>query len=118
GLRSPLFLAAVLVGAPLLARDPPPPPSPPRPFCVSRIFKLGGEGGWDYLTVDSPRHLLFVPRVTHTQVVRATDGVVVADIPGQTHNHGVALVPSAGRGFISDGGDGSVTVFDLRTYQV
>jgi DNA-binding beta-propeller fold protein YncE len=42
----------------------------------------------------------------------------IADIPGQKRNHGVALVPSVGRGFISDGNDASVVVFDLKTYQV
>src|SRR5208282_4685541 len=41
-----------------------------------------------------------------------------ADIPGQKRNHGVAIVPSAGRGFITDGEDASVTVFDLKTYAV
>ena len=40
------------------------------------------------------------------------------DIPGQTQNHGVAIVPAAGRGFISDGKDGSVVIFDLKTYGV
>ncbi len=42
----------------------------------------------------------------------------MADIPGQKHNHGVAIVPTAGRGFITDGEDGSVVVFDLKTYRV
>ncbi|HEY3857226.1 MAG TPA: YncE family protein [Verrucomicrobiae bacterium] len=51
-------------------------------------------------------------------VLDATTGKTVADIPGQKRNHGVALVPSAGRGFITDGNDASVTVFDLKTYAV
>jgi len=87
-------------------------------YRVARIFHPGGSGGWDYLTVDAQRHLLYVPRVTHTQVVDAATGAVVADIPGQKHNHGAAIVPRASRGFISDGEDGSVVVFDLKTYQV
>ena len=88
------------------------------PYHVSQIFHIGGEGGWDYLTVDPEHHLLYVPRTTHTMVIDAQTGKTVADIPGQTRNHGVALVPSAGRGFITDGSDGSVTVFDLKTYAV
>jgi hypothetical protein len=40
-----------------------------------------------------------------------------SDITGQKRNHGVALVPSAGRGFITDGTDASVTVFDLKLTQ-
>ncbi|HVA65479.1 MAG TPA: YncE family protein [Elusimicrobiota bacterium] len=48
----------------------------------------------------------------------ASDGKVIADISGQERSHGVALVPSAGRGFISDGKAGAVVVFDLKTYAV
>ena len=85
---------------------------------MRQIFHVGGQGGWDYLTVDPDGRLLYVPRTTHTMVLDAATGATVADIPGQRRNHGVALVPSAGRGFISDGQDGSVTIFDLKTYRV
>jgi len=88
------------------------------PYHVSQTFHVGGEGGWDYLTVDSEHKLLYVPRSTHTMVLDANTGKTVADIPGQKRNHGVAIVPSAGRGFITDGTDASVTVFDLKTYSV
>jgi DNA-binding beta-propeller fold protein YncE len=88
------------------------------PYHVSQTFHVGGEGGWDYLTVDPEHKLLYVPRSTHTMVLDANTGKTVADIPGQKRNHGVAIVPSAGRGFITDGSDGSVTVFDLKTYAV
>jgi hypothetical protein len=87
------------------------------PYHVSQTFRVGGEGGWDYLTVDSEHKLLYVPRSTHTMVIAADTGKTVADIPGQKRNHGVAIVPSAGRGFITDGTDASVTVFDLKTYK-
>jgi hypothetical protein len=86
------------------------------PYHVSQTFHVGGEGGWDYLTADPEHKLLYVPRSTHTMVLDAETGKTVADIPGQKRNHGVALVPSAGRGFITDGEDGSVTVFDLKTH--
>src|SRR5581483_8361085 len=87
-------------------------------YHVSQTFHIGGEGSWDYLTVDPEHKLLFVPRTTHTMVLDANTGKTVADIPGQKRNHCVALVPGAGRGFISDGTDASVTVFDLKTYAV
>ena len=51
-------------------------------------------------------------------LVEAATGKVLADIHGQKRAHGVALVPQAGRGFISDGQDGSVTIFDLKTNEV
>ena len=86
-----------------------------RPYRVVQTFHVGGAGGWDYLTADPQRKLLYVPRSTHTMDIDAESGTTVADIPGQRRNHGVAIVPSAGRGFISDGQDASVTIFDLKT---
>ena len=95
-----------------------PTPGTTGPYHVSQTFQVAGEGGWDYLTVDPDHKLLFVPRSTHTMILDASTGKTIADIPGQKRNHGVALVPSAGRGFITDGEDASVTVFDLKTYSV
>jgi hypothetical protein len=86
-------------------------------WAVEKTFHIGGEGGMDYITLDVPNHRLYVPRTTHTMVIDAESGKTLADIPGQKHNHGVALVPKAGRGFISDGA-GAVTIFDLKTNQV
>jgi DNA-binding beta-propeller fold protein YncE len=88
------------------------------PYHLACILHVGGEGGWDYLTVDPQHKLLYVPRTTHTMVLEAASGKTAADIPGQLRNHGVALVPGVGRGFISDGKDASVTIFDLKTYRV
>jgi DNA-binding beta-propeller fold protein YncE len=86
---------------------------------VTKTFSVGGEGGWDYLTVDPPNHRLFVTRATHTQVIDEQTGKMLADIPGQIRSHGVALAPKAGRGFITDGGgSGAILIFDLKTYQV
>jgi len=86
---------------------------------VTKTFHIGGEGGWDYLTVDATTHRLFVPRSTHTMVIDADSGKILGDIPGQTTAHGVAIVPSAGRGFITDGGSGGgIVVFDLKSYAV
>src|SRR5215470_6550871 len=86
---------------------------------VVKTFRIGGEGGWDYFTVDSTTHRLFVPRSTHTMVIDAESGKTLGDIAGQKRAHGVALVPGVNRGFISDGGgDGAVVIFDLKTYAV
>lgn len=86
-------------------------------WAVEKTFHVGGEGGWDYVTVDATNHRLYVPRSTHTMVIDADSGKTIADIPGQKRNHGVALVPEAGRGFISDG-NGAVVIFDLKTNAV
>jgi hypothetical protein len=84
---------------------------------VKKTLHIGGEGGWDYLTVDAPTHRLFVPRTTHTMVIDAQSGKVLGDIPGQEKAHGVALVPSVNRGFITDGA-GGIVIFDLKSYAV
>lgn len=85
-------------------------------WAVMNTFHIGGEGGWDYITVDPHVHRLYVTRTTHTMVIDAETGKPIADIPGQMRSHGVALVSALGRGFITDGGgDGAIVVFDLKT---
>jgi DNA-binding beta-propeller fold protein YncE len=86
---------------------------------VIKTFAVGGAGGWDYLTVDPSTHRLYVPRSTHTLVIDGETGKTIADIAGQKNAHGVAIAPSAGRGFISDGGgEGAIVIFDLKTNAV
>ena len=86
---------------------------------VKNTFQVGGDGGWDYVTIDSANHRLFVTRASHTQVIDEQTGKVLGDIPGQNRSHGVALVPELGRGFITDGGgDGAIFIFDLKSYAV
>ena len=88
-------------------------------WSVVKTFRVGGQGGWDYVTVAPDTHRLYVTRSTHTMVIDSESGSVVGDIPGQKRSHGVALVPDVGRGFISDGGgSGAVVVFDLKTNAV
>ena len=100
-----LFLAVALV--PAMAQTD---------WEVVKTFQIGGPGSWDYLTVDPQTHRLYVPRSTHTMVIDSESGKIIADIPGQKIAHGVAIVPEAGRGFISDGGgDGAIVIFDLKT---
>lgn len=81
-------------------------------------YKTGGEGGWDYLTVDSKRHRLFISRSSHVQVMNTETGVVVGDIPNTPGVHGVAISDRTGTGYTSNGRDNSVTVFDLKTLKV
>jgi DNA-binding beta-propeller fold protein YncE len=85
-------------------------------YKLAATYKIGGDGGWDYATLHSGE--LYVTRVTHTMVIEVSTGKVVADISGQKKSHGVALVPEVRRGFISDGGSGSVLIFDMKTHAV
>ena len=84
---------------------------------VAKTIHIGGEGAWDYLTVDPASHRLFVPRTTHTQIIDEDSGTVLGDVPGQKGAHGVAIVPRLNRGFVTDGGGtGAILVFDLKSY--
>ena len=88
-------------------------------WSVKNTVHIGGDGSWDYVTVDSQAHRLFVTRATHTQVIDEASGKVLGDIAGEVRSHGVALVPALGRGFITDGGgSGAIQIFDLKTYAV
>ncbi len=78
-------------------------------------FVLGGDGGWDYLTYDPAGKRLFISRATHVMVVDPSTGAVVGDIPNTPGVHGIALAQDLGKGFTSNGRDGTVTVFDLKT---
>ena len=86
-------------------------------YAVKKTLTIGGEGGFDYVTLDDSGKTLYLPRTTHTEVVDASSGKVLADIPNNSRSHGVALVPQAGRGFISNGGDATVQIFDLKSNQ-
>ena len=84
-------------------------------FKLTQRVTLGGEGGWDYLTYDSDTHRLFITRGTHVMVVDTSTLKVSGDIPDLSGIHGVTLAPQLNRGFVSNGGDNAVTVFDLNT---
>jgi DNA-binding beta-propeller fold protein YncE len=87
-------------------------------YHVIRTYKLGGEGGWDYLTLDSSSRRLYISRATHVIVIDADSGKPVGDIPDTPGVHGIALAPELGRGFISNGREGTVTIFDLQTLKL
>jgi DNA-binding beta-propeller fold protein YncE len=82
---------------------------------VIKTYKLGGDGGWDYLKIDPDSHRLFISRSTHVIVINADSGKPVGDIPDTPGVHGIALATDLGRGFTSNGREGTVSIFDLKT---
>jgi len=86
-------------------------------FKVAR-FNIGGDGGTDYLTAEPGTGRVFVSRGTHVMVVDGATGKVLGDIPDTPRTHGIALAPTSNHGFITNGGDSTVTMFDLRTLAV
>lgn len=85
---------------------------------ILKTYQLGGDGGWDYLKIDSDSHRLFISRSTHVIVIDTDSGKAVGDIPDTPGVHGIALANDLGRGFTSNGREGSVTIFDLKTLKV
>ena len=86
-------------------------------YHVAKKFVLGGDGGWDYLNCDSTARRIYISRSTHVMVVDADSGAVVGDIPNTNGVHGIVFAPEFNKGFTSNGRDGSVTIFDLKTLQ-
>src|SRR5205809_7245320 len=107
-------LAALLLVASVAA---PTAPAAAQQFKVAK-YNIGGDGGTDYLTAEPGTGRVFVSRSTHVIVVDGPTGKVVGDIPDTPRTHGIAFAPKSGRGFITNGGDSTVTMFDLKTLAV
>jgi DNA-binding beta-propeller fold protein YncE len=87
-------------------------------YHVTHTYTLGGDGGWDYLSLDTVGHRLFVARQDRVMVLDPASGKVLAEIPGLNRAHGIAFDYADGKGFATSGGDSSVVIFDLKTLQV
>ena len=88
----------------------------PSGYHLARTVPLTGNEGWDDLAIHQPTHRLFITHGTHVLVVSLADLTIAGDIANTPRAHGVAFSP--GLGFISNGGDNTVSVFDLKTLQV
>src|SRR5271168_2578908 len=110
--RAFLLCAVVVLLTATLATVPEP------GYHLIHTYPLGGDGGWDYLTLDSAARRLYISRSTHVIVIDADSGQLVGDIPDTPGVHGIALAPDLGRGFVSNGREGTVSVFDLGSLKV
>jgi DNA-binding beta-propeller fold protein YncE len=81
-------------------------------------YSIGGEGGTDYLTAEPGTGRVFVSRGSHVMVIDGNKGTVLGDIPGTPGTHGIALAPKYNHGFTTNGGDSTVTMFDIKTLKV
>jgi YVTN family beta-propeller protein len=81
-------------------------------YAVINQWKIGGDGFWDYMTVDPAAHKLYITHGQKVDVVDTGSGKVVSQITGLHGIHGVALDTSGKYGYISDGGGNAVVVFD------
>ncbi len=87
-------------------------------FKLQRTWKLGGDGSWDYMAVDPASHILYIARLNRIMLVDARSGKLVNEITGLTHAHGIAFDDQGRVGYISDGGAGTILVFDRASYKI
>jgi len=103
------LLLAALLAAPAVARA--------QTFNVEK-FDIKGDGGTDYVAVEPATGRVFVSRATHMMVVEGATGKVLGDIPATPGVHGAGFSTKAGHGFTTNGGDQTVTMFDLKSLAV
>lgn len=103
--------ACMIVATPAAAQSAP-------GYSVVRTMLIGGDGGWDYVFVDSVAHRAYIARATRFQVVDLESGKLAGEIPDTPGAHGVALVPDLGIGFTSNGRENTSSVFDPKTLKV
>ncbi len=84
-------------------------------YRVVKTLPVGGDEGWDYVTVDASARRVYISHGSHVVVLDADSGAAVGDIPNTPGVHGIAIAPGVGRGFVSSGRANSVTIFDLKT---
>ncbi len=103
-----VLLAGIAPGAPYAAASD-------SAWTVQQHWNVGGQGSWDYLTLDSSGRRLFVSRSTRVDVIATESGRTIGTIPNTEGVHGIALAEDLKRGYTSNGRGDSVTVFDLNT---
>jgi hypothetical protein len=104
--------AVIFIGAFLLAASAAPGASG---YKVIKTVPISGEGGWDYVYVDSDARRVYVSHATQVVVLDADSYEVVGSIPDTQGVHGIAIASDLGRGFTSNGRSNDVTIFDLET---
>ena len=88
------------------------------PYRQVKEIAIGGEGGWDYLSVDTAARRLYVSHGTKVVVVDIDKDSVVGEIAPAPGVHGIALAPNLGRGFVSNGRESTASIVDLKTLQI
>jgi YVTN family beta-propeller protein len=86
-------------------------------FTVVDHWKIGGEGGWDYLLADPSAHVLYVTHGPRVEIIDTGTGKSIGALTGFKSTHGVALDEIGKYGYVSDGAGNAVWVFDRHTYQ-
>ena len=88
------------------------------PYRLLKEIPIGGQGGWDYLSVDAAGRRLYVSHATKVVVIDLDKEVVIGEIAPTPGVHGFAVAPGLGRGFSSNGQESKAAVVDLKTLQI
>jgi len=88
------------------------------PYRKLKEIPIGGEGGWDYLSVDATGRRLYVSHATKVVVVDIDQDAVVGEIAPTPGVHGIAVAADLGRAFVSNGRADNVSIVDLKTLQI
>jgi DNA-binding beta-propeller fold protein YncE len=88
------------------------------PYHLIKEIPIGGEGGWDYCSVDSAGQRLYVSHGTEVVVIDLARDQVVGVITNTPGVHGLAPAPELGRGFVSCGRENKAAIVDLKTLQI
>jgi DNA-binding beta-propeller fold protein YncE len=87
------------------------------PYRLIATIKVGGEGGWDYASVDSAARRLYVTHGSKVIVIDMDKNAVVGEITDTPGVHGFAIAPELGLGFSSNGMENKASIVDLKTLQ-
>jgi len=87
-------------------------------YQITHTYNVGGDGSWDYIVPDPPNHRLFIGRQTRVMVVDENTGSLLGEVTGVNGAHGTAIAGAVGHGFATAGQDGSVIMFDLKSFKV
>jgi DNA-binding beta-propeller fold protein YncE len=93
------------------------PLSQPGSYRITHTYTLGGDGAWDYVVPDPPRHRVFIGRQNRVMVVDENDGKLLGEVTGIDGAHGTAIATHTGHGFATSGNDGSIVMFDLTSFK-
>ena len=102
----------------MLAQTPQATELPGKPFFIKKTWRIGGEGNWDYLTLDASAQQLFIPHGAVVQVVALDTGAVAGEVTGLHDAHSVALDDHGQFGYVSDGETNEVAIFDRQSFEV
>ena len=109
-----------LLGRPPLAvaQTPQATELPGSPFTIKKTWIIGGEGNWDYMTLDPKAFQLFIAHGTAVQVVDINTGKITGQVTGLREAHDIALDDEGQFGYISDGVANDVKIFDRSSFEV